>query len=98
MHSQEGFTGNLNHNINHCHIMQEETSSNYSKKKPSKWNQNKMGAFWTKKKSNGNTFLSGNIVVDGNTIPICIFKNDFSDGKTPHFQAFRVTDQTKNDL
>ena len=57
-----------------------------------------MGAFWTKKKADGQTFLSGNIIVDGKEIPICIFKNEFSDGNTPHFQAFKVTTQTKNDL
>tara|TARA_R110002020_G_scaffold5685_2_gene23385 strand:- start:55 stop:285 length:231 start_codon:yes stop_codon:yes gene_type:complete len=70
--------------------MQKETLSKPLKKKPSKWEKNKVGVFWTKKKSDGKEFLSGTINFDGKIIPICIFKNNFSDGNTPHFQAYKV--------
>ena len=74
--------------------MHEETSSTSPKKPASKWKNNKVGVFWTKKKDDGKTYLSGSFEVEGpngviQKIPVCIFKNEFSDGKTPHFQAFK---------
>tara|TARA_R110002051_G_scaffold196820_1_gene264454 strand:+ start:195 stop:425 length:231 start_codon:yes stop_codon:yes gene_type:complete len=74
--------------------MHEETSSTSPKKPSSKWKNNKVGVFWTKKKDDGKTYLSGSFEVEGpngvvQKIPVCIFKNEFSDGKTPHFQAFK---------
>ena len=45
--------------------MQEKTSSKPLNKKPSKWEKNKVGVFWTKEQPNGKTFLSGNINIDG---------------------------------
>ncbi len=70
--------------------MQGKTSSKPLNKKPSKWEKNKVGVFWTKEQPNGKTFLSGNINIDGKLHKVCIFKNDFSNGNTPHFQAFKV--------
>lgn len=75
--------------------MPEETSSNYSKKKPSKWTENKIGVFWTKKSADGSQYLSGKVEIDGKEIPICIFKNQYSNGNTPHFQAFKTTQSNK---
>ena len=57
--------------------MQKKTSSKPSNKKPSKWEKNKVGVFWTKEQPNGKTFLSGNINIDGKLHKVCIFKNDF---------------------
>tara|TARA_A200000159_G_scaffold142425_1_gene145897 strand:- start:33 stop:191 length:159 start_codon:yes stop_codon:yes gene_type:complete len=48
-----------------------------------------MGAFWIKNK-NGNQFLSGIVEFEGKKIPVCIFKNKYQEGSTPHFQMFRV--------
>ena len=73
--------------------MQEKTSSKPSNKKPSKWEKNKVGVFWTKEQPNGKTFLSGNINIDGKLHKVCIFKNDFINGNTPHFQAFKVDEK-----
>ena len=74
--------------------MHEETSSTSPKKPSSKWKNNKVGVFWTKKKNDGKSYLSGSFEIEGpngvvQKIPVCIFKNEFSDGKTPHFQAFK---------
>ena len=72
--------------------MQEETSSNLSKKQPSKWTQNKLGVFWVKTRENGKPYLSGQLEIDGKKIPCFIFKNDYQEGNTPHFQIFEVTE------
>ena len=75
--------------------MPEKTSLPSQEKPSSKWKKNKVGVFWTKKKDNGKSYLSGSFEIewpDGviHKIPVCIFKNEFSDGKTPHFQAFKL--------
>ena len=75
--------------------MHEETSSTSPKKPSSKWQNSKVGVFWMKKKDDGKSYLSGSFEVKGpngvvQKIPVCIFKNEFSDGKTPHFQAFKL--------
>ena len=75
--------------------MQEKISST-SLTQPSKWTQNKVGVFWTKRrKDDGKSYLAGSFEIEGpngvvQKIPVCIFKNEFSDGKTPHFQAFKL--------
>ena len=35
-----------------------------------------------------------NINIDGKLHKVCIFKNDFSNGNTPHFQAFKVDEKS----
>ena len=77
--------------------MLDETSSNSSKKPLSNWTQNKVGVFWIKNKQDGTNYLSGTVEVNGKKIPVHIYKNDFQQGNTPHFQAFAI-DQTKKDL
>ena len=77
--------------------MPEETSSTSLEKQPSNWTKNKVGAFWIKTKENGRSYLSGNIEINGKSVPCLIFKNDYQEGNTPHFHIYSV-DQTKNDL
>jgi|TARA_R100000152_G_C6780895_1_gene214311 hypothetical protein len=72
--------------------MPEETLSNSSSKQPSEWTQNKLGAFWIKKKENGTNYLSGVLEINGEKVPCLIFKNDFQEGNTPHFQAYTIKD------
>jgi hypothetical protein len=48
-----------------------------------------MGAFWVKTKGD-NHFLSGVVEFEGKKIPVCIFKNKYQEGSTPHFQMYRV--------
>ena len=54
--------------------MQEKTSSKPLNKKPSKWEKNKVGVFWTKEQPNGKTFLSGNINIDGKLHKVVFLK------------------------
>ncbi len=77
--------------------MQKKTSSTSSEKQPSTWTQNKMGVFWIKTNQSGKSYLSGTVEVGGKTVPIHIYKNDFQEGKTPHFHAYAIP-QTKKDL
>ena len=49
-----------------------------------------MGSFWIKKKNDGNTYLSGEIVIEGKKVPCLIFKNDFQEQNTPHFHVYSV--------
>jgi len=89
-----GFIAASKINIKNYPAMHEKTSSP-SPAKPSKWSQNKVGVFWTKKRDDGKSYLSGSFEIEGpngvtHKIPVCIFKNEFSDGKTPHFQAFKL--------
>ena len=77
--------------------MPEETLSTSLEKQPSNWTKNKVGAFWIKTKENGRSYLSGNIEINGKSVPCLIFKNDYQEGNTPHFHIYSV-DQTKNDL
>jgi len=69
----------------------EETSSPSLNKQPSNWAQNKVGAFWLKTKEDGRSYLSGNIEINGESIPCLIFKNDFQEGKTPHFNIYTIS-------
>ena len=77
--------------------MPDEISSNSLKKPLSKWTQNKVGVFWIKNKQDGKSYLSGTVEINGEKIPVHIYKNDYQEGNTPHFQAFLV-DQTRKDL
>lgn len=77
--------------------MPEETLSTSLEKQPSNWTKNKVGAFWIKTKEDGRSYLSGNIEINGESVPCLIFKNDYQEGNTPHFHIYSV-DQTKNDL
>ena len=56
-----------------------------------------MGVFWIKTNQSGKSYLSGTVEVGGKTVPIHIYKNDFQEGKTPHFHAYAIP-QTKKDL
>ena len=71
--------------------MQEETLSTSSKKQPSLWAQNKVGAFWIKTKEDGRNYLSGNIEINGESVPCLIFKNDYQEGNTPHFHIYTIS-------
>ncbi len=71
--------------------MQKETSSNSSKKQNSAWTQTKVGAFWIKNKSDGRSYLSGNIEINGEKVSCLIFKNDYQEGNTPHFHAYSIS-------
>ena len=73
--------------------MPEETLSTSLEKQPSNWTKNKVGAFWIKTKENGRSYLSGNIEINGKSVPCLIFKNDYQVGNTPHFHIYAV-DQT----
>ena len=70
--------------------MPEKISSNSSNKQPSTWTQQKMGVFWIKTNQKGKSYLSGTVEMDGKKIPIHIYKNDFQEGKTPHFHAYAI--------
>ena len=76
--------------------MPEETSSNSLNKPLSKWTQNKVGVFWIKNKQDGKSYLSGTVEINGEKIPDHIYKNDYQQGNTPHFQAFAVEPPKKN--
>lgn len=71
--------------------MQKETSLTSSEKQSSTWTQNKVGAFWIKNKGDGKSYLSGKITVKGEEIPFLIFKNDFQEGNSPHFNAYSIS-------
>ena len=73
--------------------MPEETLSTSLEKQPSNWTKNKVGAFWIKTKEDGRSYLSGNIEINGESVPCLIFKNDYQEGNTPHFHIYAV-DQT----
>ena len=71
--------------------MHEETLSTSSEKQPSKWTKQKVGAFWIKNKEDGRSYLSGNIQINGESIPCLIFKNDYQEGNTPHFHIYTIS-------
>ena len=78
--------------------MQDTTSSKSQEKISSSWSKNKVGAFWMKKKDDGKMYLSGTLEIKDlkgvtQKIPVCIFKNEYSDGRTPHFQAFKLNEE-----
>jgi len=71
--------------------MHEETLSTSSEKQPSNWTKHKVGAFWIKNKEDGRSYLSGNIQINGESIPCLIFKNDYQEGNTPHFNIYTIS-------
>jgi hypothetical protein len=71
--------------------MPEKTSLHSSDTQPSKWGKNKLGAFWIKKKDNGSSYLSGVIEINGEKVPCVIFKNDYQEGNTPHFNIYTIS-------
>ena len=89
MKYQEETTGGSKSSIKVSQVQPEKSSSKQQRNSLSHWARSKMGAFWIKNK-NGNQFLSGIVEFEGKKIPVCIFKNKYQEGSTPHFQMFRV--------
>ena len=78
--------------------MPEPISSTSPEKTSSSWSENKVGVFWMKKKDDGKMYLSGTLEFKDSKgvtqkFPVCIFKNEYSNGKTPHFQAFKLNEE-----
>jgi hypothetical protein len=44
--------------------------------------ERKIGALWAKKGAKGDYF-SGELIINGKTVPIVVFKNDRQEGKQP---------------
>ena len=92
MKYQEETTGGPKSNIKVSQVQPEKSFLKPQKSSLSRWAKNKMGAFWVKTKGD-NHFLSGVVEFEGKKIPVCIFKNKYQEGSTPHFQMYRVGEE-----
>lgn len=92
MKYQEETTGGSKSSIKVSQVQPEKSFLKPQKSSLSRWAKNKMGAFWVKTKGD-NHFLSGVVEFEGKKIPVCIFKNKYQEGSTPHFQMYRVGEE-----
>lgn len=92
MKYQEEIIGDSKNNIKVSQVQLEKSFLKPQKNSLSRWAKNKMGAFWVKTKGD-NHFLSGVVEFEGKKIPVCIFKNKYQEGSTPHFQMYRMGEE-----
>lgn len=87
---QEEITGDSNANTTMFQQNTKETFLDQQQDSSSEWTKMRNGSFWIRYTKKGVPYLSGLISIDGKEVPIHIHKNQYQEGKQPHFYAYRL--------